>query len=59
MGGSKEAALKAKATNLAKDPNYYKNIGALGGAAGKGKTISAETKRKISETKKRKRYENN
>lgn len=31
MGGSREAALKAKATNLANNPNYYSEIGRIGG----------------------------
>lgn len=34
MSGTLEGGLKAKAKNLAKDPNFYKNIGALGGRAG-------------------------
>ena len=37
MGGNQEGALKGKAKNLAKDPDYYKKIGALGGAKSKGR----------------------
>ena len=29
MGGNKAGAQKARETNLAKDPNFYKNIGKL------------------------------
>lgn len=37
MGGNQEGAKKAIKTRLAKDPDYFKNIGALGGAKGKGR----------------------
>lgn len=33
MGGNKEGAQKARDANLAKDPDYYKKMGARGGAA--------------------------
>ena len=33
MAGTKAGALKTKAKNLAKDPDYYKNIGRKGGKA--------------------------
>lgn len=36
MAGTREGGLKARARNLARDPNWYKKIGAKGGAAGKG-----------------------
>lgn len=58
MPGTKEGGAKAKAANLAKDPNYYKKIGSLGGKANLGKIVSEETGRKISETKKRRHREN-
>lgn len=34
MAGTKAGGLKAKARNLAKDPNFYKKIGAKGGRNG-------------------------
>lgn len=34
MSGTLEGGLKARDKNLAKDPNFYKTIGALGGRAG-------------------------
>lgn len=36
MAGTREGGLKARARNLARDPNWYKKIGAKGGANGKG-----------------------
>ena len=33
MTNTKEGAQKARDHNLAKDPNYYKNIGRIGGRA--------------------------
>ncbi len=33
MAGTKAGGLKAKAKNLAKDPNFYAKIGAKGGKA--------------------------
>lgn len=36
MAGTKAGGLKAKARNLAKDPDFYKKIGAKGGSNGKG-----------------------
>lgn len=33
MPGTKSGGLKAKATNLAKNPNFYKDIGSKGGKA--------------------------
>lgn len=33
MAGTKEGAMRARATNLAKDPDYYRNIGIKGGSA--------------------------
>lgn len=36
MAGTPAGGLKAKARNLAKDPDFYKKIGAKGGANGKG-----------------------
>lgn len=35
MAGTREGGLKARARNLAKDPNFYKKIGAKGGRNGK------------------------
>ena len=35
MAGTKAGGLKAKVRNLAKDPNFYKKIGAKGGRNGK------------------------
>ncbi len=34
MAGTKAGGQKAAAKNLAKDPNFYKNIGRLGGSHG-------------------------
>lgn len=34
MAGTKAGGLKAKAKNLAKDPNFYAKIGAKGGKVG-------------------------
>ena len=36
MAGTREGGLKARARNLARDPNWYKKIGAKGGSNGKG-----------------------
>lgn len=36
MAGTPAGGLKAKARNLAKDPDFYKKIGAKGGSNGKG-----------------------
>lgn len=36
MSGTHEGGLKARETNLAKDPDFYKRIGALGGAKSRG-----------------------
>ena len=36
MAGTKAGGLKAKVRNLAKDPDFYKKIGAKGGSNGKG-----------------------
>ena len=35
MAGNEEGGLKAKATNLARDPNFYERIGRRGGKASK------------------------
>lgn len=35
MAGTREGALKAKAANLAKDPDYYTKLGKIGGKASK------------------------
>lgn len=35
MPGTKAGGLLAREKNLAKDPDYYKRIGSLGGAKGK------------------------
>jgi general stress protein YciG len=35
MAGTKAGGQKAAAKNLAKDPNFYKNIGRVGGSNGK------------------------
>jgi general stress protein YciG len=35
MPGTKEGAIKARATTLARDPNFYARIGAIGGKKGK------------------------
>ena len=35
MAGTREGGLKARARNLAKDPNFYKKIGAKGARNGK------------------------
>lgn len=32
MAGTKEGGLKAAATNLARDPDFYRKIGSLGGS---------------------------
>lgn len=37
MSGNRVGGLKARATNLARNPNFYKEIGALGGQNGRGK----------------------
>jgi uncharacterized protein len=34
MAGTKSGALKTRDTNLAKDPDFYKKIGAIGGRNG-------------------------
>ena len=34
MSGTKAGGVKAKAKNLAKDPNFYSKIGKIGGARG-------------------------
>lgn len=36
MGGNREGALKFKAKILAKDPNYFRKMGKLGGQASSG-----------------------
>lgn len=36
MSGTRDGGLKAKVRNLAKDPDFYKKIGAKGGSNGKG-----------------------
>jgi len=36
MAGTKEGGLKAAATNLARDPNHYSNIGKVGGTISRG-----------------------
>lgn len=33
MAGTKDGALRARDTNLAKDPNFYREIGMIGGRA--------------------------
>lgn len=56
MSGNPEGALKGVATKLNEyGPDHYKKIGALGGAKSKGRKLSAKTKRKISQAKKRKK----
>lgn len=34
MAGTREGGLKCRDKNIAKDPNFYKNIGAIGGKNG-------------------------
>lgn len=59
MSGNKESAAKGRDTKLEKyGPDYYSKIGTKGGAATLGRKHTEETKRKISETK-RKAHENN
>lgn len=36
MSGTITGGVKARDKNLAKDPEFYRRIGALGGAAGRG-----------------------
>lgn len=55
---SKEGRRKARETLLAKDPDHYKKLGAIGGAKSKGRIVSKETRRKISEARKRRNREN-
>lgn len=53
MAQSKEGSKKAKATLLAKDPDYFKKLGALGGKAKVKKgfaKMSPERLREVSST---------
>lgn len=59
MPGTKAGAAKTKAKLLAKDPEYYSKLTVMGGKANKGRKHSEETKRKISESKRRASRENN
>ena len=34
MAGTREGGLKARAANLARDPDFYRNIGRIGGRNG-------------------------
>lgn len=34
MAGTREGGLKAREANLARDPNFYRNIGRIGGRNG-------------------------
>ena len=43
MVQTKEGSLKAKATILAKNPNHYKEIGALGGKKSRGGGFASRT----------------
>ena len=43
MSGTKAGSLKAKATILAKNPNHYKEIGALGGKKSRGGGFASRT----------------
>lgn len=53
MAGTKAGALKAALTRKEKyGADYHAKIGAKGGAAGKGKLVTQETRRKISKAKK-------
>ena len=42
MAGNKSGGLKAKATNLAKNPNFYRDIGRLGGMVSKTGGFASE-----------------
>lgn len=53
MGGNKDSALKGAETKRKKyGQNYFSLLGAKGGLASKGRVLSAETKKRISESKK-------
>lgn len=47
MGQSLQGAKKAAATNLAKDPDFYRKIGSVGGKAGKIGYFSTISKREL------------
>jgi general stress protein YciG len=42
MAGSTEGGQKARNVNLERNPNFYKEIGAMGGAAGKTGGFASE-----------------
>lgn len=59
MPGTKEGAAKATITRQQKyGTDFYAKIGVKGGAAGKGRSLTPETRRRISKSKRRTSREN-
>lgn len=53
MSGNEEGATKGAITKKSSDPEFFKTIGAMGGAKNKGRKLTTEHKRKLSESRKR------